>query len=111
MRSRFPARQRARRESELAKAFSLLAPQAPYCDAEAIRAAAAQPHLVTLPPGTAIWLATVAHIRHRYTDYDTLLADGYDYDAARHFTLEPINEVLTRWRATRLLDPHSPDDG
>ena len=59
----------------------------------------------TLPPGIAAWLATVAHIRHQHTDYDQLLAEGYDRDAARFFVVDAINRVLTRWRATRLLEP------
>ncbi len=30
--------------------------------------------------------------------------EGYDRDAARFFVLDDVNEVLTTWRATRLLD-------
>ena len=59
----------------------------------------------TLPPSIAVWLATVAHVRHEHTDYEKLLAEGYDRDSARFFVIDAINEVLTRWRATRLLDP------
>ena len=49
-------------------------------------------------------------MRHVHTDYDALLADGYDRDAARFFVVDRINEVLTGWRATRLLDPDDPDE-
>ncbi|TIP94580.1 MAG: DUF2293 domain-containing protein, partial [Mesorhizobium sp.] len=52
-------------------------------------------------------LATTAHIRHVHTDYEKLLAEGYDRDSARFFVMEQTNMVLTRWRATRLLE----DDG
>ena len=52
----------------------------------------------------AVWLATIAHIRHVHTDYEKLLAEGYDRDSARFFVIEQTNIVLTRWRATRLLD-------
>ncbi|MGO4842292.1 DUF2293 domain-containing protein, partial [Rhizobiaceae sp. 2RAB30] len=63
----------------------------------------------TLPASIAVWLATVAHIRHAHTDYEKLLADGYDRDSARFFVVDQINDWLTRWRATRLLDPDDED--
>lgn len=87
------------------KALTLLVPFAPYSDAEAIRALANDRKLRTLPPAIAVWLATVSHVRHAHTEYDALLEEGYDRDAARHFVVDDINTVLTRWRATRLLDP------
>ena len=93
-----------RRRREIEKALTALIPMAPYIDAEKIRTDAGAVHLKTLPVSTAIWLTTVAHIRHEHTDYDHLLADGYDRDSARFFVIERINEVLTRWRATRLLE-------
>jgi hypothetical protein len=46
----------------------------------------------------------VAHVRHEHTGYETLLEEGYDRDSARFFVIEETNAVLTRWRATRLLD-------
>jgi hypothetical protein len=97
------------RHKGLAKALTLLLPGAPYADIEAIRAAASAPHLKTLPPSIAAWLATVAHVRHEHTDYERLLDEGYDRDSARFFVVDAVNEVLTRWRATRLLDPDDPD--
>ncbi len=95
---------KARRTRDITRALRLHVPQVPMADAEDIREAAAAPHLKTLPPSTAVWLATVAHVRHNHTDYDTLLDDGYDRDAARHFVIDETNTVLTRWRASRLLD-------
>jgi len=92
------------RQRAIARAVTLLIPLAPYADAETIRTEAGARHLKTLPPSVAVWLATVAHVRHQHTEYEALLADGYDRDAARHFILDEINAVLTRWRATRLLD-------
>ena len=77
---------------------------------EKIRADAGALHMKTLPPTIAVWLATVAHVRHLHTDYEKLLAEGYDRDSARFFVVDQINEVLTRWRATRLLDPDDEDD-
>lgn len=98
------------RRRAIAKALTALLPLAPYADTEAIRAEAGSRHMKTLPPSVAVWLATVAHVRHQHTEYDVLLADGYDRDAARFFVVARINEVLTRWRATRLLDPDD-DEG
>ena len=93
------------RQRAIAKALTALIPLAPYADAHLIRADAGAPHLKTLPPTVAVWLATVAHVRHAHTEYERLLAEGYDRDAARFFVIDEINDVLTRWRATRLLDP------
>ena len=64
-----------------------------------------------LPPAIAVWLATVAHVRHQHTDYEKLLAEGYDRNSARFFVIDRTNAVLTGWRATRLLDPDDEDAG
>lgn len=93
------------RRRGIARALSALIPMAPYADTEPIRAAAEGATFRTLPPSIAVWLAAVAHIRHAHTEYDQLLAEGYDRAAARFFVVDRINEVLTEWRATRLLDP------
>lgn len=93
-----------RRRKAMSEALTLLLPGAPYADIEAIRAEAGSKHMRELPPSIAVWLATVAHVRHQHTDYDQLLTEGYDRDAARFFVIERTNEVLTSWRATRLLD-------
>ncbi len=77
---------------------------------ERIRADAGAVHMKTLPPGIAVWLATIAHVRHQHTDYEKLLSEGYDRDSARFFVVGQTNEVLTRWRATRLLDPDDDED-
>ena len=93
------------RQRAIAKAVTLLIPLAPWSDAEAIREQAAAKHMKTLPPSVAVWLTTVAHVRHMHTRYEELLDEGYDRDSARFFVVDEINAVLTRWRATRLLDP------
>jgi hypothetical protein len=92
------------RRRAIAKALTALLPMAPYADMEKIRADAGSAHLKALPPSIAVWLATIAHVRHAHTDYEKLLDEGYDRDAARFFVVGAINAVLTRWRATRLLD-------
>lgn len=97
------------RQRAIAKALTALLPLAPYADTEKIRAEANAKHMRTLPPAIAVWLATVAHVRHEHTDYDGLLAEGYDRDSARFFVVDAINETLTGWRATRLLDPDGED--
>lgn len=97
------------RQRAIAKALTALLPLAPYSDTERIRADANQPHLKALPPSVAVWLATIAHVRHAHTEYERLLGEGYDRESARFFVVAAINEVLTRWRATRLLDPDDDD--
>lgn len=97
------------RQRAIAKALTALLPLAPYADAEKIRADAGARHLKTLPPTVAVWLATIAHVRHAHTDYEALLEEDYDRDSARFFVVDQINAVLTRWRATRLLDPDDLD--
>ena len=101
---------RTNRKRAIAKALTSLLPLAPYLDIEAIRAEATAAHMRALPPSVATWLATVAHVRHQHTDYDRLLAEGYDRDSARFFVVDRINEVLTTWRATRLLDADGEED-
>lgn len=100
---------RTGRQRALARALTALLPAAPYADMEKIRAEAGAAHLKTLPPSIAVWLAAIAHVRHAHTDYETLLAEGYDRDSARFFVIGQINDVLTRWRATRLLDADDDD--
>ncbi|HEV7252246.1 MAG TPA: DUF2293 domain-containing protein [Mesorhizobium sp.] len=98
------------RQKAVGKALTALLPLVPFSDAERIRSEAGAPRFRSLPPSIAVWLATVAHVRHQHTDYDRLLAEGYDRDSARFFVVDEINRVLTAWRATRLLDPEAPDE-
>jgi hypothetical protein len=46
---------------------------------------------------TAAWLSLVAYVRHALTDYDDLLAQGYDQDSARFFVLAPMQTILADW--------------
>jgi hypothetical protein len=98
------------RQRAVGKALSALLPMAPYADTEPIREAALAAKFKMLPPSIAVWLATIAHVRHEHTAYDRLLAEGYDRDAARFFVVDEINAVLTRWRATRLLEPDGEEE-
>ena len=63
-------------------------------DSRGLRAAA---------PETAAWLSLVAYVRHTLTEYDDLLAQGYDQDSARHFVADDIREVLASWGTRRTL--------
>lgn len=54
-------------------------------------------------PETAAWLSLVAYVRHALTEYDDLLAQGYDQDSARYFVADEIRAVLAGWGAKRTL--------
>lgn len=97
-----------KRQKEMRKALRSLAPRMPMADAEAILEAALAGHLRHLPPSIALWQATTSRIRHAHTDYDALLDEGYDRDAARFFVLDHMNQVLEDWGSAKRLDP---DDG
>ena len=63
-------------------------------DSEGLRAAS---------PETAAWLSLVAYVRHVFTEYDALLAQGYDRDSARFFVADEMDAVLKGWGARRSL--------
>jgi hypothetical protein len=63
-------------------------------DSAGLRSAAAE---------TAAWLSLVAYVRHTFTDYDALLAQGYDRDSARHFVVDEMTDVLQHWGVRRPL--------
>jgi hypothetical protein len=46
----------------------------------------------------AITLAVTAHIRHTETEYDSLLAQGYDRFDARQVVRGQIEEILETWK-------------
>jgi len=46
----------------------------------------------------AIDLAVMAHIRHRYTNYDELLFQGWDRGCARAEVSSAIREILAKWQ-------------
>ena len=94
----------AKRKRQLAEAIRLLLPRATLEAHQQVLAVAGQGHLRHLPPPIAVWQAATTVARHEYTDYDRLLADGYEPDAARHFVLEEINEQLAEWGCIRRID-------
>jgi hypothetical protein len=52
-------------------------------------------------PETAAWLSLVAYVRHVFTEYDDLLAQGYEPDSARFFVLADIEAKLNEWGVRR----------
>lgn len=99
-----------KRQMAIRKALRLYAPLISLADAQDVLARAGGPMMRDLAPEAALWLALVSHIRHRCTDYDQLLDEGYERDAARFFVLDVTNEVLARWGATRILTSEGDDD-
>ena len=92
------------RRRAIAKALTALLPLAPYADMEKIRADAGAVHMKSLPPTIAVWLATIAHIRHVHTDYEKLLAEGYDRELGaflRHGTDQHGADPLARHTTAR----------
>ena len=98
-----------KRQAAVSRALARLAPMMPLEDALAVKLLVNRPHMRGLPAERAVWLASVTHVRHTYTDYDNLLADGYDRQAARFFVVDDINAVLRRWQATRFVDADEDD--
>jgi hypothetical protein len=92
------------RHAALRKTLRALAPLIPFADSEPVLDRAARLTRANLSIGAALWLALVAHVRHRRTEYDALLAEGYDRDAARHFVVEETEAVLRSWGCQRRID-------
>jgi hypothetical protein len=93
-----------RRQQEMRKRLRGLAPLIPFADSEPVLERALKLNRAELSLGAALWLALVAHVRHRHTEYDALLAEGYDRDAARHFVVDAIEDVLASWGCSERLD-------
>jgi len=90
-------------KKEIKRQLRILAPGCSMEDFLAIEQIANVGHLRHLPPSIAAWQAVISYIRHAHTEYDALLADGYDPDSARHFVLNDINEKLAEWGCERQI--------
>lgn len=101
------------RREILASALARIAPRLPtYETAVVLDRALASPGLRRAQANKAAWLALVAYARHACTDYDDLLAEGYDRDSARHFVCDDINVALVSWGSTMRVTGEEPlDDG
>lgn len=98
-----------RRQQAIRKAIRETVPLVPFSDAEPIFARASGATMKALPPSVAAWLAVTSHVRHVHTDYDALLAEGYDRDAARFFVREAMEQVLTGWGCRRRVEDQEAD--
>jgi hypothetical protein len=98
------------RREAIESAVRILAPRIPRHEFEAVTDhALISRGLQTALPEAAAWLSLVAFIRHRLTDYDALLDDGYDADSARFFVLDDLNGVLAAWGSPRRVDADEPE--
>lgn len=50
-----------------------------------------------IPLTKKVLLAVIAHVRHKHTEYDALLRDGKERDAARKVTWKKIEDVMHGW--------------
>jgi hypothetical protein len=90
------------RREAIESAVRILAPRIPRHELEAVvDHALGSRGLQTASPETAAWLSLTSYIRHRLTDYDDLLNDGYDMESARFFVLDDMNAVLEEWGSPR----------
>jgi hypothetical protein len=103
------AHTRERADAEYVQAFTervrVAYPGCPPAEAAAIAARACQKYsgrvgrsaaARQLDPA-AITLAVAAHVRHRHSEYDTLLAQGWDRGDARGAVAGVVQDVLERW--------------
>ncbi|MGO4386875.1 DUF2293 domain-containing protein [Microvirga sp. 2YAF29] len=94
------------RREAIESAVRILAPRIPRHEFESVTDhALGSRGLHTASPEAAAWLSITAYIRHRLTDYDSLLDEGYDVDSARFFVLEDMNAILDEWGSPRRVEP------
>jgi hypothetical protein len=92
------------KRSDIEQALRRLAPKIPPHEFGAvIDHARDSPGLRTASAESAAWLSLVAYLRHAFTDYDELLAQGYDQDSARFFVASEMQAVLEEWGVRRKL--------
>ncbi len=91
------------KSKEVKRRLRTLIPQATMEDFTAVEEKADAGHLRYLPPSIRAWQALTSYIRHVHTDYDDMLNDGYEPDAARHFVVDDINQKLSEWGCSQTL--------
>ena len=90
--------------SDIEAALRRLAPKIPPHEFGAVADHAMDSRgLRTAAPESAAWLSLVAYVRHAMTEYDGLLAQGYDPDSARFFVAGEMAAVLETWGVRRKL--------
>lgn len=93
------------RSDVIAAALRRIFPRLPERDArDIVDQALASKGLKTASPEAAAWLSAIAYVRHSHTEYDQMLEEGYDPESARHFTLEPLNEVIAHWGCRKRVE-------
>ena len=99
------------RREAIESAIRVLAPRIPKHEFESVTDhALGSRGLYTASPETAAWLSITAFIRHRLTDYDNLLDEGYDMESARFFVLEDMNAILEEWGSPRRVQADDEPD-
>ena len=89
---------------EIDTALSRLAPRIPRFERGCVLDHAADSTtLKHATPEEAAWLSLVAYVRHTFTDYDALLDEGYDREAARHAVHNEMADLLRSWGVKRPL--------
>ncbi len=92
------------RRPAIEAALKRLAPKIPSHEFGAvIDHALDSPGLKHAAPEESAWLSLVAYVRHVFTDYDELLAQGYDQDSARFFVVAAMEAKLVEWDVRRKL--------
>ncbi len=91
------------RQKEIKRLLRELIPLVPMEDFLAIEKTADSGHLRHLPPSIAAWQATTSRVRHAHSEYDAMMDEGYDKDAALHFVLDEMNEKLSHWGCSKLI--------
>ena len=100
------------RRAFLESALRVLAPRIPRHEFESgIDHALMSPGLRQASPENATWLSMVAYIRHRFTEYDRLLEEGYDVESARFFVLDDLNARLAEWGSPRRVSGEDEKEG
>jgi hypothetical protein len=90
--------------ASISSALRHLAPKLPLHEFEAVvDHAMDSPGLRVATPENAAFLSLVAYARHTLTEYDALLAQGYDRDSARFFVADELGELLASWGVRRML--------
>jgi hypothetical protein len=98
------------RREAIESAVRILAPRIPRHEFESVTDhALISRGLQPASPESAAWLSLVSFIRHRLTDYEALLDDGYDVESARFFVLDDLNAVLIDWGSPRRVEGEEPD--
>ena len=87
-----------KRATALDEALRVIAPRLPAKDqAAVVDRALGSRQMRHAPAPVAAWAALVAYARHGFSDYEALLAEGYDREAARHFTADVVRAALADW--------------